>query len=416
MYRATVLVISKRRELGVKYKKLISALGHDVFLANAMSDAFCQIQMKEPELIIISDTIGEKLSAVCRQIRVLTLGLRPIILAVSKSSELEDRLETLESGADDFLSESMPQKELQARFGAHLRRYVESNLNPSTLYVENNLTVKTLKRALKTDARGLSALLTDVSGLNFYREIYGEIAYEKVLQTVGAIIKSTLAEGDFVGHYSREEFLTLAPTIRAERMGSFIAFAFDNIKERFYSEFDFKNGFMLFSASEKIESKIPLMKLAVGVVALDGLEGHQKALNTLFGLVKLSKNSENSCCMVDRPKLHGKASAVAPKNKILILERDEALLCLLQTTCQMRGMELCENAHCAPDVVIIDYQNGEGLELCRALRESGTFFGKIIFTSSEHKKKEILAAGADLYLPKPYDIKVMAKWIEEFLQ
>ena len=41
---------------------------------------------------------------------------------------------------------------------------------------------------------------------------------------------------------------------------------------------------------------------------------------------------------------------------------------------------------------------------------------KMIFSSVYSNKKEILKAGADLYLPKPYEIENMINWIKKFLE
>ena len=40
---------------------------------------------------------------------------------------------------------------------------------------------------------------------------------------------------------------------------------------------------------------------------------------------------------------------------------------------------------------------------------------KLIFSSAYLNKKEILKTGADLYIPKPYEIDDMIDWIEKFL-
>ena len=63
------------------------------------------IQDTEPDLIIISDSMDSDLSNYCKKIRGLTYNMRPIIVAISKSAEVEDRFKVLESGADDFISE-----------------------------------------------------------------------------------------------------------------------------------------------------------------------------------------------------------------------------------------------------------------------------------------------------------------------
>ena len=113
MYKTRVLIISKRKEQSIKYKKLIEALAQDVEITNDLSNALSIIQKQENEFIIISDSIKEKLSEFIGKIRVLTFNARPIIIAISKSSDLEDRLQALEAGADDFLGEEISKQEFQ---------------------------------------------------------------------------------------------------------------------------------------------------------------------------------------------------------------------------------------------------------------------------------------------------------------
>ena len=92
MYAATVFIISKRKELSIKYKKLIEALEQEVCVISSLSEALGQIQKIEPELLIVSDTIDEDLADFCAKMRALTFNVRPVIIAISKSSEIDDRL------------------------------------------------------------------------------------------------------------------------------------------------------------------------------------------------------------------------------------------------------------------------------------------------------------------------------------
>ena len=107
MYKARVLIISERKEQSIKYKKLIEVQNQDVIIANNLSVALGILQKQEIEFIIISDTIKDKLSDFIRKIRVLTFNYRPIIIAVSKSNDLDDKLEILDAGADDFIGEEI---------------------------------------------------------------------------------------------------------------------------------------------------------------------------------------------------------------------------------------------------------------------------------------------------------------------
>lgn len=64
---ATVLIIDKRKELSVKYKKCIDDLETKAVIAKTLKDAMLLIQSVEPEMIIVSDSIEEKLPDFARK-------------------------------------------------------------------------------------------------------------------------------------------------------------------------------------------------------------------------------------------------------------------------------------------------------------------------------------------------------------
>lgn len=97
-----VLIIDKRKELSVKYKKSIDDEQTSAVIARTLKDAVALVQESEPDLIIISDSIDEDLSNFCEKIRTLTYNTRPTIIALSKSADTTDRIKVLASGADDF--------------------------------------------------------------------------------------------------------------------------------------------------------------------------------------------------------------------------------------------------------------------------------------------------------------------------
>ena len=98
MYNPSVLIISKRRELAVKYKKILKILNADAILVNNLADAIGKIRNKEFEFILISDTIEENIKDFIKQVRVLTYNFRPTIIAISKSAEVSDKLDLLNAG------------------------------------------------------------------------------------------------------------------------------------------------------------------------------------------------------------------------------------------------------------------------------------------------------------------------------
>ena len=69
------------------------------------------------------------------------------------------------------------------------------------------------------------------------------------------------------------------------------------------------------------------------------------------------------------------------------------------------------------EVIIIDSGNDmSGLKYLEDLKTQTNFTNtKIIVTTTVHDKTKILNAGADLYLPKPYEISDLVKWVEYFI-
>jgi DNA-binding response OmpR family regulator len=71
-----------------------------------------------------------------------------------------------------------------------------------------------------------------------------------------------------------------------------------------------------------------------------------------------------------------------------------------------------------PSVIIIDSgEDSKALEYCKKIKFASDFSASnIIFTSTMHDKEKILSAGADLYLPKPYEISVIFSWVAKFTE
>ncbi len=423
MYRARVLIISNRKEQLIKYKKLIENLNQEAIYTKDLSCALGILQKQEIEFIIISDTIKENLADFIKKIRILTYNSRPIIIAISKSSDLEDKITTLQNGADDFLGEEISKTEFQTRFSAHLRRYFESSINPVTGILDRKITTKALTKSLEEKEKAY--ILIKVQGIDKYRIHYGEIAYEKVLQTLGAMINSMLSNNDFIGHIKDDEFILITNPLQAEKISAFLVFAFDNILNKFYSTDEFQDNISIQSGDNIQEEKDYLMRLYIASAEKKQNENnYRNIINNLNNLIKLCNSSSNSTYVIDRIRLQGE-TIKNKKNKVLIFEQDSALSYLLKNICEMNDIEATIAldlkdfnklyATFQPNLVVLDWGNKEksnSLELASKISKDNI---KIIFTSSFLNKKEILKAGADLYLPKPYEVNDMLNWIKKFL-
>ncbi len=428
--QSVTLIIDKRRELSVKYKKLLENELSTVIVCKNFISSMKLIQDKEPDLIIISDSIDGELGDYCKKIRALTYNMRPVIVALSKSAELQDRLNALENGADDFLSEPVNSEEFVMRMKAHLRREFESNLDSKKLLPNKNYSIRALKRILSSKELW-GCLYISIQNFKNYRETYTELASDKLVQTYCAIMQSALSEDDFLGGISENEFLIITNPLKAEKIANFLTFAFDSVAKKFYSPQDLKRGYVIMQGDEFAGRRSGFVHTTIGVVTneFQKYTDSNALLHSLINIHNLANLSDKSNYLIERAKISAENSVQNKNfnNKIVVIEPDEAMAVLLKTILELQGYEMIEaqglkdfsDTPQKPAIVILDAghsDNLKGLELCKTIKENTEFSTtKLIVTSVFHDKELVLNSGADLYLPKPYELSHLIKWVKTFM-
>ena len=431
MLAKVVLILDKRRELSTKYKKLIEQNGSKVFITDSAEQSFSLLCEYEPDLVLISDSINTPLSEICKKLRMLGCSSRPVIVALSKSEDINDKLSALDAGADDFLSEPIDAEEFKARINAHLRRHIENSLDEITNLPDSKISFRVLKRTI-VENKNWAALLIKINNFEQYEEIYGELAADKMRQTFSAIISSSLDENDFIGELVEGEFLVLTGYLKAEHIANFVIYAFDTIVEKFYTENDVKQGYIILKGDENEGKRVELVSAGIGIISneLKKYMSLKSAVNSLIASLKLAKLKPGSNYIIDHPEISASDSIEKREynNKLMIIERDEALNLLLQTTAQMQGYDVASGIKATvegvmnfkPAVLILDAGDTkklDGIDICKKLRTIEELKNlKIIISTIIHDKKLVLDAGADLYLPKPYELVNVFGWVEQLVR
>lgn len=426
-----VLLIDKRKEQSVRYKKILEGAGVTVFTVSNFAMGLNIMNSFEPDLILISDSLKIDVKKAIEQIKVLTYNTRPLIAVLSKSNHIQDKIDYLDAGADDFLSEPINSEEFKARICAHLRRSFENCFSDKTMLFNSKISYKMIKRAIN-EKKQWAIMLIDVDNLEFYKEIYGELATDKLLQTYSAIIQSSLEKTDYIGQLSDDDFIVIMPPDKAEKVANYLIYAFNTVVSKFYSEADAQRGFVFMSGDDEAEDKVSLVSTSIGIITnqYKKYTDIKEVIGSLITTHKLAKYKTGSNYIMERPKISADNAVVEKEiNKnILIMEPDEALSILLEATAIMQGYkvrvvnEFDEIIQAIkgfePSIIILDAgdaQTLKGLDICRKLKfETANSAVNIIFTTTVHDKEMVLNAGADLYLPKPYELSVLFGWIKKF--
>jgi DNA-binding response OmpR family regulator len=116
---ATILIADDEQDLLDMIKDALEDEGYRVFTATDGNEIFPLLE-HQPDLIVLDIMMpGLDGIEVCRAIRE-TVACP--ILFLSARREVEDRIEGLTAGGDDYLTKPFSLRELKARIAAHLRR------------------------------------------------------------------------------------------------------------------------------------------------------------------------------------------------------------------------------------------------------------------------------------------------------
>ena len=132
---ATVLVVDDDQKLLNMLRRTLAYEGFNVITADNGNAALVQIQAHHPDVMVLDwlmpglDGIG-----VMKQLRVSES--KTLILMLTARDAVEDRVQGLESGADDYLAKPFAPAELLARVRALLRRPAATNKDEPLTYTD----------------------------------------------------------------------------------------------------------------------------------------------------------------------------------------------------------------------------------------------------------------------------------------
>ncbi len=120
---ALILVVDDDVDVAETVQRTLLRAGHDVLVSYRGLEALQIAEERRPDLVVLDIRMpGIDGIQVCRRLRT-TVGLsRMPVLFLSAKSEVNDRLEGFEAGADDYITKPFDLRELELRVKALLRR------------------------------------------------------------------------------------------------------------------------------------------------------------------------------------------------------------------------------------------------------------------------------------------------------
>jgi len=431
-----VLIVHQARQ-AVDYACVLEKTGTRVHAATSFDEANELLSFLHPDLIILADHMPDGDGRLyCQQIRATLANLRPVLVLLHSSDDVSERINSFRYGADDVLDDPIDRNELAIRMLAHLRRRQEEFSNPLTLLPGPNLIRRMLEQNLGSD-KPWAAMSVDLNKIRVYNETYGDLAGDQLIKALGAILVDVADEHDFVGHIEADDFLFITSSAHPERKAEKICRQFDQISHRFYPRGDIERGYLISTGRGGIRRRVPLISIAIGIASstVRRFQSYVDVLTTSRDYRYLAKRQAGSSWVSDNVAKSGAKYSAGKRvnlnlesreqqsSRILVIEPDGAMACLLQETLSLEGyvVEVSSSADQAfelirrglkPDLILLESnladRQMDGWQLCRTLKEDKELSNIWLVMATSHPDQSLaLEAGADLYLPKPFDMPLL---------
>ncbi len=266
-----ILIVDDDPDIRDVLKLTLSEENYEILEADNGEDALKVIHSNQPDLILLDYKIpridGRE---VCRRIKKdLLLRHLPIIMVTGKG-DINDKVDGIDAGADDYVVKPFEPKELLARIRMILR-HTERDLeaNPLTRLPGNVSILKELSKRLENKSL-FAVCYLDLDKFKSYNDKYGfEHGDEVIRETARLLIRCTKEFGnpdDFVGHIGGDDFVIVTTADKTDFLCQKIILNFENLVPSFYNEKDRKSGYIMAKDRKGKEQKIPLLSISIGVV------------------------------------------------------------------------------------------------------------------------------------------------------
>lgn len=261
---------------------------------------------------------------ICEQLRLepQTRAI-PIIVVSGSWKDSQDRIRSIEVGADDFLTKPFDAQELIARIKRMLqRKKVDMGHNPLT-GLPGNLAIEEEARRRLARRDNLAFAYIDLDNFKAYNDVYGVKQGDKVIRLLADLLVQAVKrwgnQDDFIGHVGGDDFIAMSTPDKAQAVFEWIAKRFDERITAYYSDGDLKAGCITAKDRQGNVKKFNFVSASIVYLTDKNIETNQyplliQALTEMKGYVKhtMDRNKGGSVVFRDRRTTEEPRSVQAP--------------------------------------------------------------------------------------------------------
>ena len=283
--------------------------GYEVSSCADGEEALHKVDERQPDLILL-DVMMPSMDGyeVCKRLKSnYRTGHIPIIMVTAKS-ELENRLQGFEDGANDYITKPFAITELLVRVKNVLQwSQLQRQANPLTGLPGNVSIEREVEKRFQNNGT-FSFLYADIDNFKAFNDYYGYSRGDEAIKTTAKIlvdaVKSKGNPDDFVGHIGGDDFVVITSLDRSDPIAREITGTFDKKIKDLFDEKDRERGYVEVINRKGTVDKFPLLTLTIAVVSSeDGSISHMARLSDIASELKCyGKTLEGSVVVKERRK------------------------------------------------------------------------------------------------------------------
>ncbi len=290
-----IVVVDDDPNLGLLVSALFKNYSYEVIPLFTGSELTDYLSANKPDLILLDlklpDANGFEL---CKKLRETPhISDIPIII-ISGVSEVDSRVNLIETGADDYISKPFDVRELRARVNRILKRKkIDVSLNPLTALPGGPAIEEYVRKKMEQNLPFGFAYI-DADNFKAYNDVYGYAKGDMVIKEIAGLLinaaKKFSPQDYLVGHIGGDDFVLVCQPDKIENAVMEALKNFDSVIGSFYNEEDRKSGCIKTLDRQNNQMTFPIMTLSAALVIPSKPVHYAKIIENAFEVKRYLKS------------------------------------------------------------------------------------------------------------------------------
>jgi len=282
---------------------------YEINQANNGQEGLSLVQKTLPDLIICDYMMpvmnGREF---CKQLKSdILLRHIPVIMLTGKG-EVQDRIDGIEAGVDDYMVKPFAPDELLARIKMILTRTVRSlDANPLT-HLPGNTSIMEEIQSWIDSGKVFAVGYADIDKFKAYNDKYGFEKGDEVIRGLARILIKQVREvagpDTFIGHIGGDDFVFITEDNIIDKTCESIIGEYDRKVLSFYTKKDLEQGYIISKDRQGNEKQFDMLSVSIGIVSSATQDITHVAQIGEIGaeLKKVAKSTDGSTYVRDQRK------------------------------------------------------------------------------------------------------------------